>query len=66
MISIIVSCPFCGKESFVNVSYEGYWAWQNGELIQNALPELSANERELLMTGICSDCWESMFGEEEE
>lgn len=65
MITIAVQCPFCGCLNFINVSAEGYEAWKNGALIQNALPELSADEREMLMSGICPDCWNGMFGEEE-
>ena len=57
-------CPFCGKYHEVVVSESDYCAWQGGERIQNAMPYLSANEREILMTGICSDCWAGMFGEE--
>lgn len=64
MITVAVECPFCGCVNFINVSVEGYTAWKNGELIQNALPELSADEREMLISGICSDCWNGMFGEE--
>ena len=65
MISIAVECPFCGCVNFINVPFEGYNAWKNGELIQNAMPELSADEREMLISGICPDCWDNMFGEED-
>ncbi len=39
-------------------------AWQGGELIQNAMPNLSPDEREFLMTGITPAEWASVFGEE--
>jgi len=35
---------------------------EEGELIQNALPYLSADERELLISGICGGCFDKMFG----
>jgi len=38
--------------------------WQNGELIQVALPYLSASEREFLMTGILDDEWNKLFPKE--
>jgi len=41
-------------------------AWASGELIQNAFPNLSADEREFLKTGITAEEWESLFGGEEE
>jgi hypothetical protein len=41
--------------------------WVNGELIQVAMPYLTADQRELLKTGIDSQSWDEMFaGSEEE
>ena len=31
---------------------------KNEELIQDICPELSADEREMLITGICPKCWD--------
>jgi hypothetical protein len=39
--------------------------WQSGDYIQDALPMLSADERELLISGICGHCFDTMFCEEE-
>ena len=41
-------------------------AWQAGELIQNAMPRLNADEREFVKTGITPEEWEAIFGPEEE
>ena len=38
-------------------------AWKGGELIQRAMPNLTADEREFLMTGITAEEWENTFGE---
>ena len=65
MMEVITVCPFCGQEHIIKVPFEGYLAWQSGENVQDALPMLSANEREMLMTGICPKCWAGMFGEDE-
>lgn len=65
-IDILTTCPFCGKETTLTVSLDGYMAWREGELIQRALPELSSNEREMLISGICPECWEKCFGEDHE
>ena len=40
-----------------------FQAWQSGELIQNAFPELSADAREFIKTGITPEEWEAVFGE---
>ena len=45
----------------IQVSQDQMTAWQNGELIQNAMPGLSSDDREFLMTGITPDEWENNF-----
>ena len=37
-------------------------AWVDGELIQNAMPQLDADQREFVMTGITPDEWQAAFG----
>ena len=37
----------------------------SGKCIQDALPHLSADERELLMTGITPAEWNELFGDDE-
>jgi hypothetical protein len=38
-----------------------YQKWQDGALIQNAMPYLTADEREFLMTGITKEEWDTCF-----
>ena len=38
-------------------------AWKGGELIQNAMPNVSADEREFIKTGITPEEWENTFGD---
>ena len=66
MYTIETTCPFCHKTHTVQVRGKDYRAWQDGELAQNAFPYLSADEREMLISGICPTCWDGMFGEEED
>ena len=35
-------------------------SWENGLLIQTAMPDLSPDEREFIMTGITPNEWEGM------
>jgi hypothetical protein len=58
-VGISTSCPFCGVKNLVRVPQEQYDNWNSGMLIQNAMPNMSADDRELLMTGICNDCFPS-------
>jgi hypothetical protein len=41
-------------------------AWASGELIQNAFPDLSPDDREFLKTGITAEEWEQMYREDVE
>ncbi len=62
---VSVKCPFCGKRSEIEVPVWGYLEWECGmSLIQHAMPELSASEREVLVSGACIDCQKKIFGEE--
>ena len=43
-------CPECGKKTTITVDIDAYARWRNGELIQRAFPDMSADDRETLMT----------------
>ena len=61
---IAVQCTSsCNKVFTLMVVPADLSKWQNGELIQNAMPYLTPDERELLISGTCGDCWKKMFGE---
>jgi hypothetical protein len=59
-------CPFCGKDNRFEATEEeikGFDKWQNGEMhIQHAMPLLSPEKREVLISGICITCQEEVFG----
>lgn len=59
-------CFVCHKAGKVVVDKDGYDRWKAGEFIQNALPTLSADEREQLMTGTHGPCFDSICPEEDE
>lgn len=63
---IITACPFCGHSHVVEVNEADYLAWKGGALVQDVFPYLSADEREMLVSGICPDCWDDMFGDSDE
>ncbi len=45
----------------IDVEPEQIQAWQNGMLIQDAMPELSAPDREFIMSGITQEEWDGIF-----
>ena len=65
-VCVMTQCPFCGRGNEVEVNEVDYWDWDDGMLAQDAFPYLSADEREMLISGICPTCWEKTFGGDEE
>lgn len=66
-ITLAVECPICHNFNEVMVNEEDYLAWVfDGMCAQDAFPYLSADEREILISGICPTCWEKTFGDEAE
>ena len=47
----------------VDVTPEQLDRWQQGMLIQDAMPQLNPDEREFIMTGITPREWEKAFAE---
>lgn len=66
--SVIASkvCTVSGKEYAVTVPLEAYVSWRNGAVVQRAFPNLTADQREFLISGNTPAEWEQLFGAEEE
>lgn len=58
-----VTCVFCGGNNVeVPITEEQYERIVNrDDLIQNIVPELSPEYREMFISGMCPDCWNEMF-----
>lgn len=58
-------CPQCGKITELDVE-EGlvYMVHTRQMRVQDAFPTLSEEEREIILTGICPECWDIMFDED--
>ena len=65
MLIIERESPFSGNVNrmAIQVTEAQIAAWQGGELIQNAMPNVSADEREFIKTGITPEEWENTFGD---
>ena len=57
-----IHCPICGKTHTVEVNEDAYYDWQDGMLIQNAMPDLTPTEREQLISKLCPECQKMVFG----
>ena len=49
----------------IPVTYDQLYEWERGTLIQNAMPNLTAGQREFLMTGIIAEGWGEMLERDE-
>jgi len=56
----------CGKRSHIVVDDFCYRQWRGGELIQNAFPSMTADEREVLVSGTHGECFYALFGDDTE
>lgn len=54
-------CIYCGSSSEITVDKDGFDRWRNGTLVQNAFPNMNADDRELLVTGTHPVCWDKIF-----
>jgi len=59
------TCTMCGQRSTLSLDGETIKRWQDGALVQDAFPYLTAEERELLITGTHPACWNKMIAAEE-
>jgi endogenous inhibitor of DNA gyrase (YacG/DUF329 family) len=66
MITIEITCPFCGAEHSVEMDYRDFLAWYNGDVIQKVAPYLTPTEREQLISQLCPKCQAQVFGDTEE
>lgn len=59
-------CVCCGKSATITVESAKLAVWRSGKLVQEAFPTLSADERELLISGTHPECWEALFNQKEQ
>lgn len=57
-------CPLCSKRSTLHMTIKQYTELLSPErrLVQQILPEYTAEQREIAMNGMCSACQSVMFG----
>lgn len=60
-VEVCTSCPRCSVHRSVIVPAESYYSWLRGAYIQDAMPDLSEDDREIFLTGYCPSCWDQDF-----
>ena len=59
MLNITRTSPITNKTQCIEIeiNQDQYDAWKSGVLIQDAMPNLSADDREYIMTGMTPEDW---------
>lgn len=64
-VEIPKTCIMCGVGYTLTVPKQGFEDWYFGKAnIQDAMPNLTPGERELLISGICETCFDKIFKED--
>lgn len=62
-------CLHCGQDGFIempeNDYNQGMIAYKEGSFVQQAFPNLCADQREQIISGTHPECWLEMFQEKE-
>ena len=66
-VTLVLRCPQCGETKEIEVTSDEYDRLADGDgHIQDILPDVSPDDREMFLSGFCSKCWNAMFGGPEE
>ena len=61
-----IECPRCHKTVELPLKEEELLAWnQNKTFVQNQFPKLTPGQREMLLSGLCEECWNEIFSDED-
>ena len=59
-------CKECGELTIIHdINLDDLQRWHDGTCIQEAMPYLDENERELVISATCGVCWDIMFPDKE-
>ncbi len=64
--TVTKTCIECKKNYDISLNKEDYNRFLKGEHIQHAMPYISEDNRELLLSGICGKCFDIIFADEDE
>jgi hypothetical protein len=66
-VVVDAQCDICRRKLKFYIPETEWLAWTLGdELIQNAMPSLPMEDREVLISGTCGVCFDAMFADEED
>jgi hypothetical protein len=64
---ITPECPLCFEGGTITVNADQWQKYANGSaLVQDAFPDMTPDDREMLISGTHASCWEVLWIDEEE
>lgn len=66
LVVLTSTCPECGKQHFLGMTTADFRAYAAERLADEVFPDEPADVRELLITGVCPECWDKLFPNDEE
>jgi hypothetical protein len=58
--ALTIRCPSCAKIVELMVPTKEFYEWQKGEFIQKAMASVSVEDRETIISGLCSNCQDDL------
>ena len=63
---MLIHCRHCGEPYLIPITEQEYLNWiKKGTFVQDEFPKLNPNERELLISQTCGNCWNKIFNTDE-
>ena len=66
---IKIKCELCDQDIPVAITEGEFVDWTLNHktlpVVQDHFPQLSAEDREMLVSGVCGKCWDRLFPDEE-
>jgi len=55
-------CPSCNESISIEIAPEKLFLYNQGGYVQEVLSDFDVDTRERFITGTCGECWDTMFG----
>ena len=62
-LTVNCKCNGCKVSESYLVDQNLFDDWSKGAMVQDVFPELTPGQREMLISGTCSECWNKMWTE---
>ena len=64
ILQVTVTCKMCRKTVMFSVRREEWEKFKTGIFVQDAFPFLTLGQREMLISQICEECWDTLWPKE--